>query len=253
MARLIAWYRIGSSVGAVASLVLANLVPLAGVLWLGWSVRTVLIVYWLENGVIGAFNVLRMMRAAGPDPVRPEMVVAPDGRRIRLPATAAPATSALSSRLQRMGLVPFFILHYGVFWLVHGTFVLTLPLFYSAARDEALTTGTSPEPGQIVVVLILLAVSHGVSYRQNFIGRGEYLRISPSRQAMAPYGRLVILHVTIIIGGMAIAMTGASAAAIVVLVLLKTAMDVGFHLAEHRMKTTEAAGRVPASITEGAS
>ena len=33
---------------------------------------------------------------------------------------------------------------------------------------------------------------------------------------------------------MAIALTGASAAAVVVLVLLKTAMDLGFHLAEHR-------------------
>jgi hypothetical protein len=67
VARLIAWYRIGSSVGAVASLVLANLVPLAGVVWFGWSVRTVLIVYWLENGVVGAFNVLKMLHAEGQD------------------------------------------------------------------------------------------------------------------------------------------------------------------------------------------
>ena len=50
----------------------------------------------------------------------------------------------------------------------------------------------------------------------------------------APYGRLVILHVTIILGGMAIALTGAPAAAVFVLVLLKTALDLGFHLAEHR-------------------
>jgi hypothetical protein len=50
----------------------------------------------------------------------------------------------------------------------------------------------------------------------------------------APYGRLVILHVTIILGGMAIALTGAPAAAVLVLVLLKTALDLGFHLAEHR-------------------
>ena len=50
----------------------------------------------------------------------------------------------------------------------------------------------------------------------------------------APYGRLLILHVTIIIGALAIAFTGAPAAAIVVLVLLKTALDLGFHLREHR-------------------
>jgi hypothetical protein len=33
---------------------------------------------------------------------------------------------------------------------------------------------------------------------------------------------------------MAIALTGAPAAAVFVLVLLKTALDLGFHLAEHR-------------------
>ena len=250
MARLIAWYRIGSSVGAVASLVLANLVPLAGVLWFGWNVRTVLIVYWLENGVIGAFNVLKMLRAQGPDPVQPDVIVAPDGRRIRVPVSAA---SLVPPGLERLAAIPFFIVHYGLFWLVHGIFVLSLPLFATAAADQAFGTDMPPEPGQILVVLIVLAISHGVSYRLNYIGRGEYLRVSPFQQAMAPYGRLVILHVTIIVGGMAIAVTGASAAAIVVLVLLKTAMDLGFHLREHREETTEAGEPMPAPAREGAS
>jgi hypothetical protein len=250
VARLLAWYRIGSSFGAVASLILANLVPLAGVLWFGWSVRTVLIVYWLENGVIGAINVRKILRAEGSDPIRPKTVVAPDGRRIRLPATAP---SAIRPRLQRVAAVPFFVVHYGLFWLVHGIFVLTLPLFSTAAAGEEAATGSAPEPGQILVVLILLAISHGLSFRLNFIGRGEYLRVSPAQQAMAPYGRLVILHVTIIVGGMAVAITGAFAAAIAVLVLLKTAMDLGFHLSEHRREATEAAQERPASATEGAS
>jgi hypothetical protein len=248
VARLLAWYRIGSSVWAVVSLVLANLVPLAGVLWFGWSVRTVLIVYWLENGVVGAFNILKILHAEGTDRARPEVVVAPDGRRIRLPATAA----SLPPGLQRVAAIPFFLAHYGVFWLVHGIFVLTLPLFAVAAADQVLSTGTAPDPGQIVVVLVLLAISHAVSYRLNFIGRGEYLHVSPRQQAMEPYGRLVILHATIVIGGVAIAVTGASAAAIVVLVLLKTAMDLALHLREHHKEATEAAGPTPASATEGA-
>jgi hypothetical protein len=44
----------------------------------------------------------------------------------------------------------------------------------------------------------------------------------------------VILHITIIFGAVLIAMTGAPAVAIVVLVLLKIALDLGLHLAEHR-------------------
>lgn len=92
-----------------------------------------------------------------------------------------------------------FVLHYGIFWFVHGVFVLSFSTF----------------PGMG--------------------GRGEYLRTNGLRQAAAPYGRLVVLHVTIIFGGMTIAATGApAAAAIVILVLLKTALDLGLHLAEHR-------------------
>ena len=57
----------------------------------------------------------------------------------------------------------------------------------------------------------------------------------------APYGRLVVLHVTIIVGAVAICVTGAPAAAIVVLVLLKIALDLGLHLAEHREAETATA------------
>ncbi|NIA27398.1 MAG: hypothetical protein GWP02_05020 [Desulfobulbaceae bacterium] len=42
-------------------LILANLVPLAGVLFLGWRVFDVIILYWAENVVIGVINVLRMI------------------------------------------------------------------------------------------------------------------------------------------------------------------------------------------------
>ena len=75
-----------------------------------------------------------------------------------------------------------------------------------------------------------------MSFWFNYLGRGEYRRTSASTQMFAPYGRLAVLHITIIFGGMAIAFTGAPAAAVAILVVLKTAMDVGFHLAEHRPK-----------------
>jgi hypothetical protein len=60
----------------------------------------------------------------------------------------------------------------------------------------------------------------------------------------SPYGRLMVLHITIIVGGMAIAFTGAPAAALAILVVLKTFMDIGFHLAEHR-KAERPAGTIP--------
>ena len=108
MDRLIAWYRVSSSVGAVVALILANAIPLLGVLFLGWNVWLLLIVYWLENGIVGAFNVLKILRAEGP--ADPTATVRIGGR---------PGSMA-----GRTGVAGFFLIHYGLFWLVHGVFVL---------------------------------------------------------------------------------------------------------------------------------
>ena len=143
-------------------------------------------------------------------------------------------------------LVTFFVIHYGMFWLVHGIFVLTLPLFGMMAGDGAddLVAGVSPVT--ILVALVALTISHGVSFYINFLRAGEYRRVSAAGQMFAPYGRLVVLHVTIILGGMAIAVTGAPEAAVAILVILKTVLDVGFHLAEHRRILAPRSGPSPA-------
>ena len=218
MQRLLAWYAVTSSAGAVVALIVANLVPLIGVLFFGWSVWTILIVYWLENGIVGAFNVLRMARAEGDD----DSTVS--GWRIN----GRPAAS-----MARAGLIPFFVLHYGLFWAVHGVFVITLPLFASIGSGGA-DIGPGPDIWTILLAVVALFISHGLSFWFNFLGSGEYRRVTAVRQMFAPYGRLVVLHVTIIFGAILTAMTGAPVAAVVVLVVLKTALDLAFHLREHR-------------------
>ncbi len=245
MDRIVAWYRVASSIGAVIALIAANAIPLFGVLFLGWNVWLILIVYWLENGVVGFFNVLKILRAEGPiDPA--------SGWQMNGKPMPAVGRGAIAS---------FFLIHYGIFWVVHGVFVLTLPIFAgigSAFRDAGPFIPSQPqfvngvlvnpgaasaadmtsgfEPGALVLAVAALAISHGVSFWFNYLGRGEYRRTSPAAQMFAPYGRLFVLHITIIFGGIAIAFIGAPAAAVAILVVLKTAMDVGFHLAEHRLK-----------------
>ena len=34
-------------------------------------------------------------------------------------------------------LIPFFVVHYGIFWVVHGIFVLTLPQFQAFGGESA--------------------------------------------------------------------------------------------------------------------
>jgi hypothetical protein len=263
--RLIAWYRLRSSVGAVAALLVANAIPLVGVLFFGWNVWTILIVYWLENGIVGGYNILKILKAEGePGTVASTMTM--NGRPIGTGAAA------------KASLIPFFVLHYGMFWLVHGIFVLTLPVFAGIGSEVGgivtdpavgpLPSGLVVDPGlleptpgsdagssmttgvslpTIIVAVIALTISHGASFYLNFLRGGEYRRVSPQAQMFAPYGRLVVLHLTIIFGGIAISFLGAPQAAIAVLVGLKTMLDLGFHLAEHRRTAALPSGTVATS------
>jgi len=217
--RIVAWYRLGSSIWAVVALVVANLIPLIGVLFFGWSVWNILVIYWLENGIVGLINVLKMAVATG-DEVTPGVTFMVNGR---------PATSAT-----KMGLIPFFIVHYGIFWFVHGIFVLTLLAFFSLMSDDGMTLDLGP----VVFAALGLAISHGLSFWWNFLHGGEYRRTAAAALMFAPYKRLVALHITIIFGAFAVMFTGAPAAAVAVLVAIKTAIDLGLHLAEHRGELT---------------
>ncbi len=48
------------------ALIAANLLPLLGVIFLGWDAFAILLLYWAENVVIGAINVLKII-ACNPD------------------------------------------------------------------------------------------------------------------------------------------------------------------------------------------
>lgn len=178
-----------------------------------------------------------------------------------------PLTTAGSGPTSKAALVVFFLVHYGMFWFVHGIFVFTLPLFFGAGspiggfRDGSglpdllgptfppgglegfgpdVTGGfrvavrtSGPNLSGVVWAAIGLAISHTASFLINYVGRGEYRLVSPARQMFAPYGRLVILHVAIIFGAFVSLAIGSPIGAVIVLVLLKTAVDLRFHLREH--------------------
>lgn len=188
------------------ALVLANLVPLYGVLALHWNATPIMVFYWAENLVVGFYNVLKMRRAQG---------------------SAAGSGTTLNGRpvtdRDRGAMILFFVVHYGLFTLVHGIFVAIM----FGARGH----GTVTDLG---MALAFLTVSHGVSYRRNFIGRGEYQRVSFVRLFWQPYPRVIVMHITILAGGAWAQAKGSPLYALLVLVALKTAIDLALHLLERR-------------------
>ena len=253
--RAVGLYRRTAWTRSAILLVIANAIPIIGVLFFGWSLITILVLYWLENGIVGFWNIPRIALAQGP--LIPRLSEMPE------PARRVVANAALE-RLQlvpRAGLSIFFLVHYGIFWVGHGIFVFTLPMFSGLANgsfgsNSACDSPIFPEPGEIPMpidavgsctpggfgevawgaVLIgaaALFLSHGASFLLNYVGNGEYLRTSAPRQMASAYGRVVVLHVTILIGGFVVALLGAPIGALIVLVVLKTAFDLGLHRREH--------------------
>jgi len=198
-------------------LIAANLIPVGGVLFLGWGVFDVLLLYWTENVIIGVFNVLRMLMAQPANPV---------------------------SWLMKFFLVPFFIVHYGMFTAVHGFFLLALFQDDAAAANLSGPSGSMPDMLFEVLATVLdrpeallvvgsLVLSHGYSFVVNYIGRGENQKVSLQKLMTQPYARIVVMHITIIGMGFLVILTGTRVVGVLLLVALKIGVDLRAHAREH--------------------
>lgn len=208
----------------VAVLLAANAIPLFGVLFLGWDTFYIVLLYWTENIVIGFYNVLKMVFAAVPHPVM---------------------------HLGKLFLIPFFIVHYGGFTAVHGFFILAL--FHTDSQGPPMGKMNWPcflvfvqmlfnvigymysvIPPQVRLAVLALFLSHGVSFVQNYLLKREYATAKPDKLMGSPYGRVVVMHITILGGGFLTMAFGSPAALLVVLVVLKTILDINLHNREHK-------------------
>ena len=189
------------SPGSMLALVAANLVPLAGALFFGWKLDGLIVLYWAESAVVGFYTLLKM---------------AVVGKWLAFPA----------------GL--FFTGHFGAFMAIHFLFIY-----------EMFETGVNawgPEPGAVETLvriftplwpaLLVLFLSHGLSFGLNFIGRCEYKGVTISSLMAAPYRRVVLMQFTLIVGGWLVMELNSPVAALALLVVLKVAADLYAHRGE---------------------
>jgi Family of unknown function (DUF6498) len=188
-------------------LIAANLVPLIGVLFFGWSVFATLLLFWAENAIVGLFNILRMLAAAPDNPL---------------------------AWASKVFMIPFFTFHYGMFVTVHGIFVLQLfGGIHTRGFPTASTFWGAIQGAGIAPAVWGLALSHAVSFAFNYIGAGQYKTASLPMLMSRPYARVMILHVVILAGGFLVMALGSPMLPLALLVVLKTALDLRGHLREH--------------------
>jgi hypothetical protein len=189
---------------ALISLIAANLVPLYGVTTWGWSVFSILLVYWAESAVIGFFTIKKMLRV--------DQFIFVD--------KTTPSKSA--NDRAKLFFIPFFMLHFGLFMLVHLVFLVG---FFGS---------TNVSVNGILLSILSLVMSHWISYQGNFIGQKEYERTTLDAELFKPYGRIIVMHLTVILGGILTMTMGQSILGLVVLIGVKTVVDLIAHVIQHR-------------------
>jgi len=198
------------------ALLFGNLLPIIGVLLWDWDVHSIVTLYWSENLILGCIMLLKMGYLSG---------------------------------LKAIPNILFFLVHYGAFCAAHGIFISELfatELSAGVTADSAFNTG---QPlgmlGQSLETIlgaagtlwwwafVALGVSHLVSLVVNWIGQGEYRQDTVGSLMTAPYRRLMILHITVLLGGVAVTELGSPIYLVVVLVFVKIAIDLLLHRREH--------------------
>ncbi len=168
----------------VKALILANLIPLFGVLFFDWDAGALLLLYWLEG--------MESFSGFGQE----------------------------------------------------DSLALFLPL---VMIQGVLSMIAERYPGLLFLPLLSFIISHGIStVTHHFIGKEDAGRKVASIM-FDPYGRIVILHVAILAGGFFVFVGDLASAvpALILLVVMKTALDLFEHQRSHRKRQKTARGDVP--------
>lgn len=197
-------------------LFLANLYPIIGFYYYGWDILEVFKLYWLENFIFGFFNILMMITSV----------------------------AEKLSYYHKLFVIIFFTLHYGLFTLAQGSFVLTI-LGHSSYKELFY------EDSRVFLALFFIFLAHLVSFIKNYIGNGEYLKTKIRDLLFRPYKRIVVVHITILFTNFAFVIAIMllnenfdfknhinllKTAAPILLVFIKSLMDLKNHLSEHKTK-----------------
>ncbi|MEL7187106.1 MAG: DUF6498-containing protein [Pseudomonadota bacterium] len=187
---------------SIILLVVANLVPVFGVLFLDWDVFYVMLLFWCENVVIGIFGILRLFVSTG-----------------------------------NLFVAAFFTVHYGGFMMGH---LMVLFALFSNAFEGQASNATDPEhflaaflnPPTLIAIAALF-VSHGWSYIANFLGSDERNLLTGARAMTQPYRRMIITHIALLAGGFFVTTMGQPLPGLLLLIAMKIGLDVVFHRREH--------------------
>ncbi|MEN8119272.1 MAG: DUF6498-containing protein [Bacteroidota bacterium] len=187
------------------TLIAVNIFPIIGVIFFGWDISQVVILYVLETFLIGLFNILKMF------------FVKDGGKPF---------------------LIPFFFFHYNGFILIQSVFVVLLlggeindsGLLTTKTIDNLFLTFTNRD---FIIAIFIIIFSHGSSFFRNFIKNREFERVKLGNLMFAPYKRIFVQQFMVIGGAMIVMLFHAPMGFLIILIILKTFLDLRAHNKSH--------------------
>ena len=183
-------------------LIVANLIPVAGSVFLGWSLSDVMVLYWAESAVIGLFNIIKII---------------------------------IIGRWAALFAAPFFVGHFGGFMAVHFLFIYTIFVkqFQTGNAGDVELAEVALLFTSLWPALAALFISHAFSFFSNFLGRREYLGKTVNNQMSEPYSRIIFMQVVLIFGGGLTMALGSPVPVLLIMIVVKIVFDVKAHLKQH--------------------
>lgn len=196
------WARALSNPLVVIGLIV-DLLPIYAVLAWGWNAVPLVMLYWMENIVTGVMTIPRILVSG--------------------------ARFGIGGVLGSAFLSAFFVVHYGLFCLVHGTFLVAFASYSNQQSIEnvpfadlegifhyGLQSGL-----HVDWIIYAIAAFQVIVFFVEFVWKGDWKRSSPDKEMMAPYGRIVVLHFGIFVGAGALFLLGQPMVGVLALVLLR--------------------------------
>lgn len=199
----------GVSFISLMAIIITGLIPIWGVHAYGWDAVQVVILYWFESLIAGVFTFFRVRTAETHDP---------------------------AERGSPFGLSGFFVVHYGIFCLVHGVFAWLLAILVMAEGDAGAVWASTLANGDFWSALIGVGLLQGMVFWREWARPRAWLTASASREMFRPYGRIAAMHLTVIAGFLLLGLSNASMLMVTILCGLKLVIDLALELWSARFR-----------------
>lgn len=186
---------------------LIDLMPIYGVLAWGWTAVPLVLLYWMENIVAGVMTIPRLVISG--------------------------ASYGAIGLFAGLVLSAFFVFHYGLFCMVHGTFLMGFASFSAFSEGNgSMSNVPIMDPSgmfeyslnsglHVDWMLYAIIAFQVVVFVWEFIIKGEWKNSNPMAEMFAPYGRIIVLHFALFLGAGALFLLGQPMIGVLGLILFR--------------------------------